>query len=66
MDTPEHAIQQVCLLHGAIDKQEELLMAILQTSGMVEEIVHTLDTRVAKLEAAPPMTAQEMAQLLHE
>jgi hypothetical protein len=31
---------------------------------MVEEIVHALDIRVAKLEAAPLMTAQEIAQLL--
>jgi hypothetical protein len=59
MDTPKHATQQVHLLCGAIDKQEELLMAILQKSGVVEEIVHALDARVAKLEVAcqePPMT----------
>jgi hypothetical protein len=64
LDTSECTTQQVCLLHGAIDKQEELLMAILQRSGVVEEIAYALDARVAKLEAAPPMTTQEMAQLL--
>jgi hypothetical protein len=41
-------------------------MAILQKSGIVEEIVYTLDARVAKLEVAPPMTVQEMAQPLDE
>jgi hypothetical protein len=39
-------------------------MAILQRSGVVEEIAHALDARVAKLEVAPPMTAQEIAWLL--
>jgi hypothetical protein len=56
----------VRLLRGAIDKQEELLTAILQRSGVVEEIAHALDARVAKLEAAPPMTTQEIARLLDE
>jgi uncharacterized coiled-coil protein SlyX len=41
-------------------------MAILQRSGMIEEIAHALDTRVAKLEVTPPITIQEMAQLLDE
>jgi hypothetical protein len=43
MDTPEYATQQVHLLCGTVDKQEELLIAILQKSSMVEEIVHALD-----------------------
>jgi hypothetical protein len=43
MDTPEYATQQVYLLCGTVDKQEELLIAILQKSSMVEEIVHALD-----------------------
>jgi hypothetical protein len=66
MDTSEYATQQVRLLCGAIDKQEELLMAILQRSGVVGEIAHALDARVAKLAVAPPITAQEMARLLDE
>jgi hypothetical protein len=30
----------------------------------VEEVVHAVDVRVAKLEAYPPMTVQEMSRLL--
>jgi hypothetical protein len=66
MDTSERPTQQVRLLHGAVDKQEELRTAILQRSGVVEEIARALDARVAKLEAALPITAQEMARLLDE
>jgi hypothetical protein len=66
MDTSECTTQQVRLLRSAIDKQEELLMAILQRSGIVEEIARALDARVDKLEAAPPTTMQEMSWLLDE
>jgi hypothetical protein len=66
LDTSECATQQVCLLRGVIDQQEELLTAILQRSGVIEEIARALDARVAKLAAAPPMTTQEMARVLDE
>jgi hypothetical protein len=66
MDTPECATIQLHQLRCTVDSQEDLLLAILQKSGMVEDIVHALDNRVAKLEVGPLVTVQEMSHVLDE